>query len=697
MRSVVVFSLVAVVLASSTTAHAHKRYARKLGVECKECHESPEGGGPRNLIGQYYQATAELPADRSPPMMKLVEGTVDRWLMEQLSQPPTVRWRHTTLAAAPESPPRTYTLAPDHAVLRRLSLDLRGTAPTEKELKALSSEQRTVDDYVDEFIASKDFDSTFFLYHKDIIRPRTGIFSTPPSFSRVSGGVVGARQVWRSERILTEAADGDCDGDKLVQVSPWWDRKKTLSVCRRSASPAETVTVAGKTLRCDTEAGQASGQCGCGKNLVHCYTDGLRDAVVKSMKDEMAQLAMTVVRENRPYTEVLTADWTMLDGNLEVFYGKVWETQSRLEDPDASRPWHKVERDPRHSGVISSPAMLNFFYNGRRWAERTLEAFFCHETTPDFDLLDDTVDAGDSVAVPYRDSPDLTPTMNVTQGRACAACHLQLDAVARVKDRWDFFGRYYEEMPTRHLPIPQEVIFNGAVVSGMDGFGRALANSETFHDCVVNQVWQHMTGHRFRPDELGTRRALVAGFEAENLNFKSLVKAVVQTPEYRSMENLKLMKREQYLRAMGRATDVAWKVGDKTGWDVYYDKVGGMDYRKIEARDVRPGVGHSLVQFKGAAESCGEFVTREEKRAQGERLWLSSVKSVDDEPSAAQLDDAMARLYLRAVSRPWSDVGEEERTILRELFADVEKKNGAANGWRAVCTAVFGSSDYALY
>ena len=38
-----------------------------------------EYGLSGNLIGQYFQATAELPLDRSPATMKLVESTVDRW------------------------------------------------------------------------------------------------------------------------------------------------------------------------------------------------------------------------------------------------------------------------------------------------------------------------------------------------------------------------------------------------------------------------------------------------------------------------------------------------------------------------------------------------------------------------------------------------------------------------------------------
>src|SRR5688500_4619727 len=109
--------------AVSAPAQAHKRFARKLGVECKECHESAEGGGPRNLIGQYFQATGELPLDRSPQGMKLIESTVDRWLFEVLSKPPVLRWRHVPLEALPEEPARVYTKASDASVLRRLSLD----------------------------------------------------------------------------------------------------------------------------------------------------------------------------------------------------------------------------------------------------------------------------------------------------------------------------------------------------------------------------------------------------------------------------------------------------------------------------------------------------------------------------------------------------------------------------------------------
>jgi hypothetical protein len=723
---VVVVTLVVGGFASS--AGAHKRFARRLGVECRECHEAPEGGGPRNVVGQFFQATGDLPIDRSTATMKRVQGTVDRWMLQQLATPPTIRFRRTTLDALPDREPPVMTKAPDHVLLRRLSLDLRGVSPTEDELAALQM-GKSLGAFVDEFVESPEFRRTFLLYHKDLVRPRTGIFSTPPSFSKLERRFRRLGYAWSSTRIPSEASDGDCGGDRVVQVSPWWDRSTTVPVCARSASTAPSVVVDGKTLDCGTEAGQKSGACGCGPHLVHCYVDGLRDKIVASMKEEMARQAMEIVRLDLPYSEVLTADWTMLDGGLEVFYAKSWGTQSQLVDADLDRPWRRVERNARHAGALSSPAMLNFFYNGRRFAQRVLEVYACHETIPDFDLLDDTIDAGGTVAVPYRDSPDQLPSMTVTEGRACAACHLQLDAVARAKDRWDYFGRYTEVMTShRNLPIPQAVVFEGNVVDGLDGLGRALAQSEIFHDCVANQLWQHLLGHRFAPEEVRTRRALVSDFRTQGLRFKSLVKAIVSSPDYTTRDNWKLMKREQYEASMARVTGVTWRIaqrvfsgsggddeevptqessllddaralifGNASGFDVFYDKVGGMDYRRIEQRDVRPGVGHSLVQFKAAAESCSALVDDDAERLMSKRLWLKDVADVEGTPDALTLDRALERLYRRALARPFDAVDDEERTVLHDLFALVSQRSGTVAAWRAVCTSVLASADYALY
>ena len=689
MRSVLL--VVAVVVAASP-AFAHKRFAKKEGVECKECHENPEGGGPRNLIGQFYQAKHELPIDTSPDGMKLVRDTVDRWMLGVLATPPTIRWSHVDFDKLPEAPPPAYAPASDAAILRRLSLDLRGTVPTPDELRRVENGELTLEAAADDFLASKDFTSTFILYHKDLIRPRTGDYNTDASYTKVNEVVVDGERVFTSSKLPGEAGSGKCGRNDRVRVSPWWDRTGNHFACKDTGSDALT---AADGTRCDNEDGQRSGKCGCGPYLLFCYPDGAKDTILKSMKEEGARIAMEIIDNNMPYPTVLTSDWTMNDGPLEVFYAKLEDRLGDLKDPDIKRPWHRVMRPERHSGILTTPEMFNFFYNGRRWAQRTFEVFFCHEVYPDFDLLDDVRDSGQTAAVPYRDSPLLEPSLTVTESRACAACHLQLDGLARVKDRWDPFGRYHEQTP-RGLDIPQKAVFMGQEVDGIDGLGKALAGSDMYSDCALNQMWEHMLGHRFQPQEKQTRKQLLDEWKTHNLNFKQALKAIARTPEYRARSSLKIMTRELYARAMGRATDVAWKVADKSGWDLYYDKLGGMDYRKIELRDKRPGQGHSLAQMKGAAESCQELVTRDDKRDEDKRLFIVA-GDVDAMPSGQQLDKNLATLYARAFARPWKDVADDEKQLMRDLFKEVAKKHTVADGYRAVCTAVFGSEDFALF
>jgi hypothetical protein len=264
-----------------------------------------------------------------------------------------------------------------------------------------------------------------------------------------------------------------------------------------------------------------------------------------------------------------------------------------------------------------------------------------------------------------------------------------------VKDRWDPFGRYYEKTD-RGQDIPQKAFFMGQEVDGVKGLGEVLSKSDVFYDCALNQLWEHMIGHRFEPSEKQTRLKLLDQWKTSGLKFKDAIRMITKTPEYRAKSSLKIMTRELYTRAMGRATDVAWKVGDKAGWDLYYDKLGGMDYRKIELRDKRPGQGHSLAQMKGAAESCNDMVAREEKRDEDKRLFVVA-GSVNKMPSDKQLERNLEQLYLRAYARPWSEVADDEKQLMRDLFKNIAKKHSPSDGYRAVCTAVFGSEDFALF
>lgn len=667
-------------------ADAKKRYARRTGQDCGHCHQNPQGGGPRNPVGLYYQAHRALP----PPSLTdgALQAEVDRYLDALGRAVPEVVWRWQPLDQLPDAAPAPTRPAADLVVLRRLALDLRGALPSVRDIREVESGAITLEQIVERYLGSDDFVTTFRLYHADLVRSRSGIFNQTASLTQVVKREVGEAAVWTSTALPAELARGDCRPERRVKVSPYWDRSERVEVCRQTADTRAVVD----GVRCDTEVGQQSGRCGCGPHLVFCYREGDYKRVKKSMVQEASRLAMEVVERGLPYGRLLTADWTMHNGRLEHFYARLEGRLGELSDADVYRPWARVERGPEHAGILTTHAYLNHFYNGRRWAQRTFEAFMCHLTVPDYDLLDDHAERA---LVAYRRHPEADPDVNVSAGRACAACHMQLDGLSRVKDRWDNFGQYYPASGGR--AIPQTVRFLDADVDGVDAFAARLAGSQAFADCVSNQLWSHFMGRRFGPDEIRIRRALVERFADSGQDFKAMIRAIVSSPAYRAVGAVKLMTREQYRRAMGRVTGVRWRVGDEPGFDLFYDKVGGMDYRKIEERDRTPGQGHSLVQFKAAVESCDVAVERARVKPRGERTFLQMVDDVDAQPDDAALDRVIEIWFRRILVRPVAEMTAADRETMRALFRDVADAHGPAEGYKAICATYFASADFAVY
>jgi len=685
------------ILALGSDAEARPKFAKKEKVECSHCHLNRNGGGARNLIGHYYHAEATLPKDTSPAGMKRIQARVDEWLDEVAHTPPTLTWRHTPLAEMPGAPAPDYDAATDTAVLRRIALDLTGRAPAEEDMRALVGGSTSFDELVEKYLHSGEFSQTFLLYHDDLLRPRTGIFNQTASLSRlreVKGSEKGDR-VFRSLALKGEEDGGDCDDDSLVRIVPYWERNNSVRVCRRTADSRRVVKRDdGTELQCGTPEGQASGECGCGPNLMFCHRDrDWSNHVKRQLVRETGKIAMEVVEKDMPYGTILTADWTMQNGRLDHFYSRLDGTLGTLERADTRLGFRRVERGPGHAGILTTHAFLNMFYNGRRWAQRTYETFICHKTFPDFDLLDENPE--DALPVSYRRHPLAEVDVNVNSGRVCAACHLQLDGLSRLKDRWDNQGQFFDK-GSDGQPIPNEGFFLGKKVHSLEEFGAEIAKSEVFEDCVVQQTWEHFLGRRFVPEDLATRRELNTVFKSSNQNFRELLRAVMNTQEYRAKDNIKIMERELYTQVMERITGVKWTVGERKrrGFGVFYDKVGGMDYRKIEERDRTPSQAHLLVLYKGAAETCDEVMERDRDRSDRRMLPKESWKTLAENETAAA---AVDRWYRIIYGRPAADVDPKDKSLLLQLHGDIQKEFGTLAAYKATCTAMFGAADFALY
>ena len=150
----------------------------------------------------------------------------------------------------------------------------------------------------------------------------------------------------------------------------------------------------------------------------------------RSVAREPLDLIVYVVRNNRPFTEILTADYMALNPFSAQVYGVDLDFDDPL-DPTEFREG-RIPGIP-HAGVLTSPMFLNRFpttdTNRNRHRSRMAYKFF---------LATDILEKADRPVDPSL-IRDHNPTMNNIQ---CTVCHATVDPLAGAFQNWTAQGKY---------------------------------------------------------------------------------------------------------------------------------------------------------------------------------------------------------------------------------------------------------------
>ncbi|MCB9524739.1 MAG: DUF1588 domain-containing protein [Myxococcales bacterium] len=265
-----------------------------------------------------------------------------------------------------------------------------------------------------------------------------------------------------------------------------------------------------------------------------------------SVAREPLELIAHVVRSERPFSEVLTADYMLLNPFSAQVYGL---DTAAFDDPLNPMEFKalKVDGVP-HAGVLTSPMFLNRYpttpTNRNRHRARTVYRLF---------LATDILQKADRPVDPTQ-IRDHNPTMNNPQ---CTVCHASMDPVAGAFQNWDDRGRYR---------LPEEGWFSDMRPPGFeadmppDDWGRSLqwlagqiAADERFALSAVYAVYTGLVGRRpltnpqdqsdprfeaklaFYNEEQAFLRTLVDAFQAGGQNLKVIIPLVIESPFYRAL------------------------------------------------------------------------------------------------------------------------------------------------------------------
>ncbi|MBV1860012.1 MAG: hypothetical protein KUG77_16485 [Nannocystaceae bacterium] len=250
------------------------------------------------------------------------------------------------------------------------------------------------------------------------------------------------------------------------------------------------------------------------------------------------RLVEHVVMNDRPYSEVVTADYTLANDTVATVWdipyqgGGEWEVTAWDDGRDNAGVLSDSWLFQRHRSTESNA--------NRGRANLVASAFLCADfTSTDVDI-DVSVDLSDPEVVADA----------VLENPSCAVCHVQLDPLA------SYFRGFYplyvpQEQEGEATPYPMELpwyeeffpellgvpmlpaAYYGEEGDGLAFLGEHIAQDPRFASCAVRRFWSylHQTSLEAVPDDAFD--AFEPGFAA-GLDTKALVKAIVLSDDFRT-------------------------------------------------------------------------------------------------------------------------------------------------------------------
>ncbi len=461
----------------------------------------------------------------------------------------------------------------------------------------------------------------------------------------------------------------------------------------------------------------------------------LADDYRKALLGEPMKLIEHIVRNDRPFTELVTADYFMVSPYGARGYGIFEEVKAKFKNPadpfefipvklKALTGRSKSENQESPSGFYPHAGLLSSFQYLARYPttetnRNRQRARVYYQHFLGVDVLELAARVSDAAAVSAKYE---IPTMQASE---CVVCHKTLDPVAGMfQDYWRFEGVYGKR---------KEGWFRDMFGAGYEGedlpaterwralqwLGERTAKDPRFAVAMVEHAYYLLTGRKvlLPPKDLedplyaAKRRAyqaqrrqtetIATRFAATGFNFKNVLKDWVVSDFYRAdglatvaanpqrraeLDDLgvvRMLAPEQVERKVAAIFGKAWgrlKPGDG-GLDMLY---GGIDSKEVTERAADPSGAMGAIQRILANDVACKQTALDFSRPPSDRRLFPQIEP-DVVPGTSPEADAKVRkaivhLHERVLGRlDAPDAPEVERTF--QLFAGIVSDAAAKNGF----------------
>ncbi len=446
--------------------------------------------------------------------------------------------------------------------------------------------------------------------------------------------------------------------------------------------------------------------------------------MAESLGEEPLRLIEHVIMSDRPYTEIVTARFTMADEIIAKVYGVAWTPGGETWQES-----HYTDGRPEAGILSSNTFFIRHRSAGSNWhrgrANRIASALLCYNFLDRDVTFDGSVNLADPDAVADA----------VVANPACASCHQTLDPLASYL--WGYRNQLNIVGLTEYPIIPFYVPGNEGRWRNSSGrppsyFGQAgddlgalaelIAGDPRFSLCAAQRFWSFMAQVDLEvvPLELASRlqqELIASGYSA-----KALAKAVVLSDEFKvaygtsdevadQLVGLKKVRPEQLARLIYDLTGFRWRtesIADDRGGPIglvelakndvlgYRVLGGGIDSTDVVEPSHTFNATSSLFARGFAAEAAGFVVDRDFAQAdaaQRKLLGLVSPTETGEAAVRAQLAWLHARLYAESVAADSAEVDDSYA-----LFAATLARTGdPSHAWKTTHTAMLQDLRIATY
>lgn len=431
-------------------------------------------------------------------------------------------------------------------------------------------------------------------------------------------------------------------------------------------------------------------------------------AFERSIGDEPLRLMAWVASHDLPWTETVTADYTIANRYLAGTYA----LDTEIDDESWTLARYTDGRPS--AGVLSTNGLWWRYYTtssnmNRARAAAISDLLLCK----DFLALPVAFSAVESVA-----DEDGTSEAVRTEP-ACLACHASLDPLAST-----LFGFWWNplesaaEIATYHPEreplgpawLQVEPAYFGVPVMGLADVATLIAADPRFERCAVETMTSLYWRRPVTPTDVSAIDELENTFIDGDLRMHTLIGAVMDsevyragsfaehaTPETRAREEtVRMLSPDQLSSSIEQVSGFEWTwrgydqlANDELGFRILG---GGVDGAEVFTPQASPSVSWALVVWRLAQAGAAHAVDHDLSTSVSPRLFQHA--DIDAAPGDAEFDAELNHLHWALFARRADAIWLDGATA---LWAEIEARSGTEAAWAALLTTMLSDPEYVSY